>query len=64
MVNLVCLNVLARITVHDGYTSRSLQIAITDALKIGLLGTVIDKKGSYTDKHVDISYEGVYFMTR
>lgn len=63
-VNVFNLEKRARITISDGIMSRSLQIAVDDILKKGPMGTVLEKKGSYTESNVNISYEGIYFMIR
>ena len=54
----------ARITIQEGSIIRSIQVAVSDVLKTGLIGTVADKKGNYSESAVYISYEGLYFMLR
>lgn len=61
----VSLTFSARITIQEGSTIRSIQVAVSDVLKKGLIGTVEKgKKGHYSESDVDISYEGLYFMLR
>lgn len=53
----------ARITIQEGSTIRSIQVAVSDVLKKGLIG-IAEKKGNYSESDVDISYEGLYFLLR